>query len=85
MLTEKTVSTLRLFKQLNRLIGLTERNFNMEDQNTQATLSTSVVENSWFYAMRPDWLESDTEREAFKTQFPELVARNADCWQEAQA
>lgn len=58
----------------------------MDTQKEQVTtLPTSVQENSWFYAMRPDWLETDQEREAFKAQYPELVARNADCWQQETA
>lgn len=53
----------------------------MDSQTQQTSLSTNVVENAWFYAMRPDWLENDQERAAFQAQYPELVQRNADCWQ----
>lgn len=57
----------------------------MDSQTQQtSTLPTNVTDNAWFYAMRPDWLETDKEREAFKAQFPSLVERNADCWQSDQ-
>lgn len=57
----------------------------MDNQPQQtSTLPVNVVENAWFYAMRPDWLENDQERAVFQAQFPTLVERNADCWQSDQ-
>jgi hypothetical protein len=73
----------RHFRTLGGLESLYRKDFNMDTQDTQVTtLPTSVQEQAWFYAMRPDWLESDEQREAFQAQYPELVARNADCWQQ---
>ena len=54
----------------------------MNSPKEQATvLSSNVTENAWFYAMRPEWLETDQERQAFQSQYPELVAKHSDCWQ----
>ncbi len=35
-----------------------------------------------FYAMRPEWLDSDEDRQAFAEQYPALVEKFQDCWQE---
>jgi len=42
---------------------------------------STVDENAWFYGLRPEWLEED-ERAAFAANHPDIVARNADCWQD---
>jgi hypothetical protein len=55
-----------------------------EKQVTVSTLPVTVEEFPEFYAMRPDWLDSDSERAAFQARYPELVARNADCWDASQ-
>jgi len=54
----------------------------MNGQNTQAqvTLPTTVLEHPGFYALRPEWLDSDEERQAFRAQFPEFVEKYSDCW-----
>jgi hypothetical protein len=56
----------------------------MDTQNTQATLSDTVHQFPGFYALRPEWFDTDDERAAFKAQYPELVAQYSDCWEPEQ-
>jgi hypothetical protein len=51
---------------------------------TATTLPATVEQFPTFYAARPDWLDSDTERAQFQACYPELVAQYADCWQAEQ-
>lgn len=45
-------------------------------------LTEHVKEFPVFYAMRPEWLDGDEQRQAFANQFPELVEEFHDCgWQ----
>jgi hypothetical protein len=34
-----------------------------------------------FYAARPEWFDTQEERDAFVVKYPELVEEYADCWQ----
>jgi hypothetical protein len=36
-----------------------------------------------FYVMRPEWFDTDQEREAFAAQHPDLVEKFADCWEQS--
>jgi hypothetical protein len=42
----------------------------------------SQEELDTFYAVRPEWFESDEERTAFAAAHPELVEQYSGCWQE---
>jgi hypothetical protein len=37
-----------------------------------------------FYAARPEWFDSQEERDEFAAKYPELVEEYADCWQSSE-
>jgi hypothetical protein len=51
-----------------------------ESQEVTATPSDKVSEQARFYALRPEWLESDEERNLFRQLYPEMVAAFPECW-----
>ena len=45
-------------------------------------LLASQEEIDTFYAVRPEWFDTDEERADFAVAHPELVEQYSDCWQD---
>ncbi len=45
-------------------------------------VNMSEQELATFYAVRPEWFDTDQERDQFAAQHPELVEKYADCWEQ---